>query len=67
MTAAAESPQPNLLPAALAYVNRFKWPVFPVHGIGHGTIMPERSETGHPVQVAPGRWEDVPRRSEANK
>ena len=50
MTAAAESPQPNLLPAALAYVNRFKWPVFPVHGIVNG-----RCTCGKPDCQRPGK------------
>lgn len=31
-----EASPPNLLPAALAYINRFQWPVFPVHGIQDG-------------------------------
>ena len=53
MTVPAESTPPNLLPAALAYVNRFQWPVFPVHGIqqGHCTCgKPECARSGkHPI------------------
>ncbi|MCO5763789.1 MAG: bifunctional DNA primase/polymerase [Chromatiaceae bacterium] len=53
MSVPAESAQPNLLPAALAYVNRFRWPVFPVHGIAHGHCTcgkPDCSRPGkHPI------------------
>jgi hypothetical protein len=47
---AAESSPPNLLPAALAYVNRFRWPVFPVHGILNG-----RCTCGNPECTRPGK------------
>ncbi|MDS4070220.1 MAG: bifunctional DNA primase/polymerase [Candidatus Competibacter sp.] len=44
---------PNLLPAALAYVNRFGWPVFPVHGVVGGKCTcddPRCSRPGkHPI------------------
>ncbi|HOW75564.1 MAG TPA: VapE family protein, partial [Candidatus Competibacteraceae bacterium] len=48
MTAPAESPQPNLLPAALAYSNRFHWPVFPVHGIINGQCTCGKAECARP-------------------
>ena len=50
MTSPAESSPPNLLPAALAYVNRFQWPVFPVHGIQEG-----RCTCGNPDCKRPGK------------
>lgn len=48
MTAAAESPQPNLLPAALAYVNRLRWPVFPVHGVIDGRCTCGKADCSRP-------------------
>ena len=50
MTAPADSSPPHLLPAALAYVNRFQWPVFPVHGIQEG-----RCTCGNPDCKRPGK------------
>lgn len=48
MTAPAESLAPNLLPAALAYVNRLGWPVFPVHGIRHGACTCGKADCSRP-------------------
>lgn len=50
MTAATEPTPPNLLPAALAYVNRFNWPVFPVQGILNGGCT-----CGNPGCARPGK------------
>jgi hypothetical protein len=66
MTAPAESSPPNLLPAALAYINRFQWPVFPVHGIqdGHCTCgNPDCKRPGkHPIgKLAPQGLKDATR------
>lgn len=48
MIAAAESSQPNLLPAALAYVNRLRWPVFPVHGVIDGRCTCGKADCSRP-------------------
>lgn len=48
MTVAAESPQPNLMPAALAYINRLGWPVFPVHGVVNGRCTCGKADCSRP-------------------
>lgn len=48
MTTPAEASPPNLVPAALAYVNRFQWPVFPVQGIQDGHCTCGNAECKRP-------------------
>lgn len=66
MTAPAEASPPNLLPAALAYVNRFQWPVFPVHGIQDGRCTCGNADCKrpgkHPIgKLAPQGLKDATR------
>lgn len=72
MSAPAEWSPPHLLSAALAYANRFQWPVFPVHGVIDGRCTCGKTECRrpgkHPIgQFAPRGLLDATRAPETIK